>query len=152
MSSAMGPHCQLSERNLLSWQQQGFGGDVHGIPLAINSIECNLTSPLKALPDYKRYPVETPNPLPNTPLLGVLTRITFVRFHKIIRFLSFPCARFPYHPSIPAISPHILSCHPTSSSPDSLLSSQPQCAHEILFPGEICISQAAPLYLTSLDL
>jgi hypothetical protein len=80
-------------------------GDVHGTPLANHSIKCNLVPPLKVLPGYQRHPVETPNPQ----LLGVLIRITSVRLHKSLRFLSFHCARFPCHsPNSIHPSPHPL--------------------------------------------
>lgn len=68
-----------------------------------NSIEYNPFPPLKTLPSYKRWPVETLY----SPLLGVLIRVTFIDYRTFpLNCITTYCPKLL---PIPAVSPHTLS-------------------------------------------
>ena len=106
----MGPSCQFAKSDPLSWQQCRLFGDIHGTPLANNSIECKPVLLLEPSFGDKRWSVglhchhyETSLRLPSYILWSVHYRRFLYYFSNVIQFqLSLPI--FPYSALFPSSS------------------------------------------------
>lgn len=126
-------------KNLVQ-HQPGLFGDLHRTPSTNHSSECNLVLPLRALPDYKRYPVHTLYP----PILGVLTTVTLIDSR---RFPLYQISTLPPNTS----QLHHLSLHqfPIFHLPCILIPPAPipTCPQSTFKTYSITISQENPCIL-----
>jgi hypothetical protein len=113
-------------------------GDFYMTPLVNNSVECNPVQLLESYFDNKRWSVKTPYPS----LLGDLIKIALIYFKKLplhwVSILACKC------PSIPTVSPYILSINtispPHCHDPDPLMPAPPIKSILLLPPRKIYLS------------